>query len=63
MATRYFISLTFFGDEGEAPEGWQLGAISAVSNQINRGQTFGEETIYDDERAFVVAWELTEEDD
>jgi len=63
MATRFFIILTFIGDENEAPEDWQLGAIASVSNQINRGLTSGEIVVYDNDKAFRAYWEIKAEDD
>lgn len=63
MATRFFITLTFIGDESEAPEDWQLGAIASVSSQINRGYTSGEITVYDEDRAFRAYWEIKAEDE
>lgn len=63
MTTRFNIGITFIGDESEAPDDWELDAISQVSRQINAGFTSGEISVFCEDTSFRVYWDIKAEDD
>lgn len=63
MAARYTVSVTFNGDEKDAPEFWWRDTYLRAAQHIKeKKRTSGKVFLYKDDNVYTASWELKEDE-